>query len=854
MADLFPADENVRSQTRPTPAEKAALTRAWNKQQEQRELDALMATTSGKRLPLVSGNTHTYYMAQSGGRSAKKAALDSRAWEALIPGKSTKRPPSTPNKASEKVKVPRMVRAKTSPVAGAKQAKASGKPHSKHTNKAKATPPTRGIGMASATPKRPLKARANPSHKVKSTAIARQHLPPSMDESEDEDESDGDSAAADPNLNTSDGAMDVDVSDDGARESSDPGDEAGDGTGTSHKLDEEPEEPEDADSTEESEGIPAETATWGHGGSSEEEEGGLGDTTFRQLPRPESPTLSRASSVLSFTNQVMDLSILDPDSLQLDDGEQVPSVYQPTKRSSAAKSSAPPTAPPRPTVPSVAPATHHTSSHNKNKAAPPPALAQGAISGGHHLSRKTRPASSPPLDRGITSSQARSVSSNPESLIQRTQSVRTTVNSKSSSIEVVDEISNELGKKKTKRASVKIAPGQPHLTAELARKGVSKRKENAAKEVRALAKNSAHVLTGEVAGWTDIMPTEEAPAEGIPTSRNTIKSKATIKTVSTSTKLKKEEITRRASAPTATVWPDSTTFFNGGLTSQSPHIKQLIRLNIDDIVGELVFKNAYPDKLEINDLATKSLLARAKELRLVDVRRCLKAERAYLVLFLDLVTTPPISRSTQRIHNTRTKIREACSAQCATHYQVKLGDYEQAGALIEDSKFIFPGDPFGDLDTKKPFQHPGIIAALEIAFFCGLSEKHQDRLPTTTVKGKVRVMIPKVMVILVVTTLHAAILHAADKSRGFHPDQMMLVYQDLMALMDQFEDKQPGQYKAAMIKIYESASGTAAKDSKGPGANGAWKLFNFEDMDTIEDLEDSEDMPDTVEDLEGSGD
>ncbi|KAF8872543.1 hypothetical protein BD779DRAFT_1679655 [Infundibulicybe gibba] len=803
MADLFPADENVRSQTRPTPAEKAALTRAWNKQQEQRELDVLMATTSGKRLPLVSGNTHTYYMAQSGGRSAKKAVLDSRAWEALIPGKSTKRPPSTPNKASEKVKVPRMVRAKTSPVTGAKQAKASGKPHSKHTNKAKATPPTRGIGMASATPKRPLKARANPSHKVKSTAIARQHLPPSMDESEDEDESDGDSAAADPNLNTSDGAMDVDVSDDGARESSDPGDEAGDGTGTSHKLDEEPEEPEDADSTEESEGIPAETATWGHGGSSEEEEGGLGDTTFRQLPRPESPTLSRASSVLSFTNQVMDLSILDPDSLQLDDGEQVPSVYQPTKRSSAAKSSAPPTAPPRPTVPSVAPATHHTSSHNKNKAAPPPALAQGAISGGHHLSRKTHPASSPPLDRGITSSQARSVSSNPESLIQRTQSVRTTVNSKSSSIEVVDEISNELGKKKTKRASVKIAPGQPHLTAEPARKGVSKRKENAAKE-------------------------------------------ATIKTVSTSTKLKKEEITRRASAPTATVWPDSTTFFNGGLTLQSPHIKQLIRLNIDDIVGELVFKNAYPDKLEINDLATKSLLARAKELRLVDVRRRLKAERAYLVLFLDL--------STQRIHNTRTKIREACSAQCATHYQVKLGDYEQAGALIEDSKFIFPGDPFGDLDTKKPFQHPGIIAALEIAFFRGLSEKHQDRLPTTTVKGKVRVMIPKVMVILVATTLHAAILHAADKSRGFHPDQMMLVYQDLMALMDQFEDKQPGQYKAAMIKIYESASGTAAKDSKGPGANGAWKLFNFEDMDTIEDLEDSEDMPDTVEDLEGSGD
>ncbi|KAF8883511.1 hypothetical protein BD779DRAFT_1674453 [Infundibulicybe gibba] len=703
MADLFPTDEDAAKTPRPTRADKTTAARALKKQQERRELDILMAAVPSGKSPWFPNILTLTYVAQSGGRTAKQAALDNRVWESLMPGKSVKRPPSTPNKASEKVKMPRMAWNKTSPVAIAKQARTSRKPHGKPNKKAEYMPPARDIDVAPVTPKRPAKAVGNPSRGVKSTVTARQHPPPSMDDDEVETESEsGNGTSSESELDdTMDVTSDGDHSEDEPGELSELDDEAGNKTGASQKSD----EPEGGDSPKGPESASVEVVKWERQNDSSDEDNGAGDTTFRQLPPSlESLTVSRASSVMSFTKEITGLNIIDSD---LDDVGWVPASPQPTRRSSAAKSHSSSC----PNTPSVA--------QGAISAGRRASSAQGTMPDGHRVSCKARPAPSPPSDQGTVSSQARSVSSNSESSIQQTQLVQTTVNQKSSSIKV---------------KITKHVPAEPTVlrpTTEPARKKASKRDEK-------LARESAY--------WTDNTPTEEVLAKAV--TRNTLETKSTVQTVKTSTKLKKEKTTHHASAKHNNAmdysivvhkWPESTTFYEGGLNSQAPHIKKLIHHNIDDIVGHLVLENTIPQ---------------------------------------------------------------------------------------------IPQNP----DTNKPFQHPGIIGALEHAFFHGFSEKYQDQFPTTMVKGNVETMIPKVMLALIVTMLRTAILHAADKSWGFCPEKMKPIYQDFMDFMDKFEGEQPGQYKAAMIKIYQLASNTSTQASETSSTiNRTWKLLKFSNMESVDD-------------------
>ncbi|KAF8872991.1 hypothetical protein BD779DRAFT_1679455 [Infundibulicybe gibba] len=783
MSDLFPSDEEQsQRRARSTQAQKIATARASKKQEEQKELDALIAAAPG--------------------RLAKKAALKNPAWGVYIPGKtSSKRPPPTPNKASEKVKAPK--------VDHAKSARTS-------TKSSKTTPPTRDVQVG----KRLSKARPmSPARKVKSTATARQYLPPSMEEL---DESDHNSSATDSDSNqhsNTDGiAMDVDHSDNeiGASQKSDYDMEVSqklDNAEASQKSDDETEaslksDDESDGNSDEGVNVPIE---WQHRGDSSDEYSGVGDTTLRQPLCPESPTLSRASSVASFTNKIGDLNILNSDLLP------PKSVESQSIRHSAAAKLPSRAASPSPSLPSVArgtiSASHHGPPRSKTGPPPPPSLASSATLGSHQASSQT--------------ARTRSVSSTSESSVQ--QAMQTTVVVRSSSAKFMDKEKqkrNELDKsKKTSKhvlAKTTAASGQPRLSVEPPAKRVSKQKEKIAKES---------------AGWSDDSATEE---------KHTSRTKSTVKVVSASVKSKKKTVhaqydedfgdvhadTTPMPVPTPTVWPESTSFDGDGLRKQPKHIKTLIHLNIDDVCGDLVFENAYPTKLEAIESATKSLLVHAKKLKLVDILARLKADHEYLMQYVKL--------STQCISNDRMELKEICVAQCLTHYEIEAGDHEQARALVKGGRFIFPMDPLtGNLNTEKPFQHPTILSVLKVAFFrSGKSyvEKYSDRFPTIMVMGQIKTAIPKAMVAFVATTLHIAILHTADDSQVFNPDQMKPIYQGFMNLMDLIENEQPDKYKAMMIKIYESVCGsrsTTSSQALTSDMSEAYELIKFSKMASL---------------------
>ncbi|KAF8889566.1 hypothetical protein BD779DRAFT_1469669 [Infundibulicybe gibba] len=774
MADLFASDGELQNTPkRPTRTKRTSAARALRKQQEEADLDALLAATAGKfpwflDIPTCSHNQTSL-----------------TAWNQLIPGKaSKKRPPPTPNKASEKSKVPKTVHTKAS--SAAKSAGTSSK-------SSKVAPPTRDKANTASIPlKGPSKARAekNPPRAVKSSANARQHLPPNMeaDESETEDEPDRGGLAVD-------AAMEVDSDDETElSQKSGDGDEASQRSGGGSELD-----------SDLAEDMDMERANWGLGVESSDE-GDEANTTLRQPPYPEIPALSRASSIASFTDKIMSLDIHDslPGGVETDDVGS-----QSTKRPSAAKSRTSRPVSPSSNSPSVARGATRLSASRRTS---------------HNKSR--RPPS--PVDQGPANSRARSVSSTSGSSVQQAQSTQTTVvrtTVKSSSMKVVGS-----DKKTAKSVPAKVA-------AERAT-GVSKRKEKSQKEVRAQYIRTAYPNVREAAGWSD------SSTEGESMDRSTTKS--AVKTLAVSASKSKSVVRAEyneelndpqadmEATPTsdaATSWPESTTFVKGGLNAQSKPIKILLRCNIADIRGDLAFETAYPNRVVLTESATKSLLAHAKQLKLTDIRQRLKQDHEYLSRFLKL--------STPRVSNERTKLKEICITQCLTHYQIKPGSHERAATLVKDNQFIFPEDPSTDtFDNNKPFQHPAILSTLELAYFHGSKsylKKFPHRFPTTTVQGEAQAMIPKVMIVSIATMIYHCILHAADGNQSFDPEQMQVTYRRLMKVISWFEANGPGEYKAAMIQIFKTVSHHDDPTSEASDSElaGTYKLFNFLKMDKV---------------------
>ncbi|KAF8867800.1 hypothetical protein BD779DRAFT_1685289 [Infundibulicybe gibba] len=268
-----------------TRAEKTAATRASNKQQEKMDLDKLIAT------------------AMDTPRLAKQAAIDNAVWKKLMPNagsrSSKKRPPSTPGKGSEKVKVPRRVELGPS-VTPKRQAKIP--KGSRAGTDTRALPISlEGKDVARATSKRSgARAGENPSHSAGSMSVARRFLPPAIDSDESEAKQDSDSEC-DSSLSEIDENMvgkSVEPSD------QEDGDESASSQNSSDGL--------NGDRTTMRDALMEERASW-PGDDSMDEDSEMGNITLRGPPAPKSPTNSRASSITAFTNGMDLLDIDDPE-------------------------------------------------------------------------------------------------------------------------------------------------------------------------------------------------------------------------------------------------------------------------------------------------------------------------------------------------------------------------------------------------------------------------------------------------------------------------------------------------------------------------------------------------------------
>ncbi|KAF8877167.1 hypothetical protein BD779DRAFT_1677426 [Infundibulicybe gibba] len=244
---------------------------------------------------------------------------------------------------------------------------------------------------------------------------------------------------------------------------------------------------------------------------------------------------------------------------------------------------------------------------------------------------------------------------------------------------------------------------------------------------------------------------------------------------------------------------------------------------MEDVVADVLFVNAYPDKLEAAKSTTRSLLNLSKEFGLMHVYERLQHDMTYLKKFLRL--------STQRASNTRGDIRAICIAQCAAHYQINMGDPKPSAVGLRRIDLSSQGK----VDRSKPFQNIAVLSSLSSAIFRGatptLAQKHADKFPTALVKGRTATMIPKVMLVLVATILHASILHTQNPDgQAFDVGDMKPIYTDLKGVLDRLEKEQPVIYRDMMVDIFKVVSGTAAPKASASNVEETYEFIDIEKM------------------------
>ncbi|KAF8875589.1 hypothetical protein BD779DRAFT_1476023 [Infundibulicybe gibba] len=660
MSHLFDADTQVMESRGSVRARKATVPRVREEQQEKRGLDELTATAAGvhkgARLP----------------RLAKRAAMENRVWEELMPGgakSSNKRPPSTPGRGSEKVKVSR-------------------------TAVGLSPGPPAALRQQAKIPKRSGAAMDDSGSEVDGT---------------DSRHSLGGSDLAHP----SESDDDMEVDDEAEQSNQESEDDLVDSYGSSEGFID-------------SQTMLEERANWRKLNSSDVDDD-AGDTTLRAPSRPESIVSSDENTAFLDTDDFN--PPLDP--------EEAPMLSQLARPSLAAQG--------------VISADHHTNSRHQ---APSPSIQQ-----------------------------------------LESQSARTTV--KSSSVKIINkgktkQISGRSNNKEIAMrvsTSTKAAPSQPRPTAKPAYKGASKRQEKLEKESANWVDDDEVVFVRQSTTKSTRMKTDAyVKQEGAKINHAEHDEDQSDAYICTDTDVDTDAI------PPTIAWPLSTDLHPGSLLNQTDEMTELIRLNMQDVVSNILFVNAYPDRLEVIESTTKSLLIRSKELDLLDIHRRIQQDRPYLKRILRL--------SLQHIHNTRTSLWAICTVQCAAHYKIKMGDRQRVKDWLQKRRFTFPGDSPEMIDRSKPFEHLAILSTLETAFFRGISptlaEKYVDLFPTALVKGQVVTMIPKVMLASVATTTQS------PDGRGFGSTEMEQVYIGLVALMDLFEKEHPVLYRAMMVNIFDA--------------------------------------------------
>ncbi|KAJ7096863.1 hypothetical protein C8R44DRAFT_370642 [Mycena epipterygia] len=294
-----------------------------------------------------------------------------------------------------------------------------------------------------------------------------------------------------------------------------------------------------------------------------------------------------------------------------------------------------------------------------------------------------------------------------------------------------------------------------------------------------------------------------------------------------------------ALSPTSSGWPDTPALvFTGrgvlNLGSQNPLIQTLIRTSFTKIIGDALFRHAFPDIGDRLQYARDGLYATCQKLGYEAISERLLDDEAY---------SKEIAKVADgRWTDTRRSFKAAAIPATIHSFDLKVGCSQRVQTLITSphTDYIYPLKD-GVPDYKKPFGNPAIITTIHQAAFSGrrpLATTYQARFPLTNGPQSER-MVGKVIAALAATAVCATLQEwqgPQHVSNEFNANLFAETYLMHITFLERMEDQSPVAYQKVLARLYREASGQG-KVIAPRAATGANVLahLNFADIEAASD-------------------
>ncbi|KZT20335.1 hypothetical protein NEOLEDRAFT_1182644 [Neolentinus lepideus HHB14362 ss-1] len=181
------------------------------------------------------------------------------------------------------------------------------------------------------------------------------------------------------------------------------------------------------------------------------------------------------------------------------------------------------------------------------------------------------------------------------------------------------------------------------------------------------------------------------------------------------------------------------------LTAQTPEIREVLRLAIDQVYVYILTKNAYPEVGTRHMVALDACIMAAEHLgtQYVPILNRLQDgnEKGFRKALADIVDG--------RISVLRCDIKRIAVNQVLGFYALSSRKADYVKTLMDAQRYVFPGDHTrGQFNNREPWCHGAIAAVMRMAYFTGsgsFRDRHHDLFPC----GDGELRVPDAMVALI---------------------------------------------------------------------------------------------------------
>ncbi|KAF8996925.1 hypothetical protein BDQ17DRAFT_1429433 [Cyathus striatus] len=271
------------------------------------------------------------------------------------------------------------------------------------------------------------------------------------------------------------------------------------------------------------------------------------------------------------------------------------------------------------------------------------------------------------------------------------------------------------------------------------------------------------------------------------------------------------------------------------LTDQPSNLQTTIRSSIQEVVGDTLFKDAFPSLDDTYKPFRKVLHATAQQLKYSHLAHRFTKDPDFGKQVARLIA--------QRLADIHGKLKNMANDKVPAIYGLEKLNYDECRKCVHDlmkqTSYIYARKLTGEIDGGKPFQHPAIISLLRDGIFQAkrkpLIADHVHRFKSTVTDGigKNEFEIPAAMLALIATMVYACLIDWQTGERNsrsdFSADFLADVYKDHIEFLGNILDGSKAKYHRMMHNIYTIAA-TRSKGSL-PASNNAIGLLNFDEME-----------------------